>query len=129
MIGGLIQEREIYNVTKVPLLGDIPLLGYLFKYTTQAEEEDQPADPAHAVHHQGPARSRSTIRERKVREHDEFVASFAHLNDMKYEPKIDYRRKRGLVEEINRAVEAIDDDIEARKQLHAPVHVQGGAVQ
>src|SRR3569623_1724183 len=30
VIGGLIQEREVYSVSKVPLLGDIPLLGYLF---------------------------------------------------------------------------------------------------
>lgn len=30
-IGGLIREDETETVTKVPLLGDIPLLGYLFK--------------------------------------------------------------------------------------------------
>lgn len=31
VIGGLMQEREEETVTKVPLLGDIPVLGYLFK--------------------------------------------------------------------------------------------------
>lgn len=31
VIGGLIQEREEESMTKVPLLGDIPLLGWLFK--------------------------------------------------------------------------------------------------
>ena len=30
-IGGLIREDETETVNKVPLLGDIPLLGYLFK--------------------------------------------------------------------------------------------------
>jgi len=30
-IGGLIRETEDESITKVPLLGDIPLLGYLFK--------------------------------------------------------------------------------------------------
>ena len=30
-IGGLIREDESNTVNKVPLLGDIPLLGYLFK--------------------------------------------------------------------------------------------------
>ena len=39
VIGGLIQERDIYNVTKVPLLGDIPILGYLFKYSTKAKKK------------------------------------------------------------------------------------------
>lgn len=31
VIGGLMQETDEENITKVPLLGDIPLLGYLFK--------------------------------------------------------------------------------------------------
>ncbi|MBI2399446.1 MAG: type II secretion system protein GspD, partial [Deltaproteobacteria bacterium] len=31
VIGGLIQNRTTNNVTKVPLLGDIPLIGWLFK--------------------------------------------------------------------------------------------------
>jgi len=31
VIGGLMQEREEENINKVPLLGDIPLLGWLFK--------------------------------------------------------------------------------------------------
>jgi len=31
VIGGLIQNRNTNNVSKVPLLGDIPLLGWLFK--------------------------------------------------------------------------------------------------
>jgi general secretion pathway protein D len=34
VIGGLIQEREEENITKIPLLGDMPLLGYLFKQTS-----------------------------------------------------------------------------------------------
>lgn len=31
VIGGLIQTRDEENIEKIPLLGDIPLLGYLFK--------------------------------------------------------------------------------------------------
>ena len=31
VIGGLIQDNEQETVSKVPLLGDIPLLGWLFK--------------------------------------------------------------------------------------------------
>ncbi len=31
VIGGLIQTREEENIDKIPFLGDIPLLGYLFK--------------------------------------------------------------------------------------------------
>ncbi|MBE0427186.1 MAG: type II secretion system secretin GspD [Nitrospirae bacterium] len=32
VIGGLMQERDEESVSKVPVLGDIPLLGWLFKY-------------------------------------------------------------------------------------------------
>jgi general secretion pathway protein D len=31
VIGGLIRESESTTVNKIPLLGDIPLLGYLFR--------------------------------------------------------------------------------------------------
>ncbi|MGH2404502.1 MAG: AMIN domain-containing protein [bacterium] len=34
IIGGLISTQERINVVKVPLLGDIPLVGFLFRYTS-----------------------------------------------------------------------------------------------
>ncbi len=36
-IGGLISNQKSSNVTKVPLLGDIPLLGQLFRFNSKAE--------------------------------------------------------------------------------------------
>src|SRR5204862_6905667 len=36
VIGGLIQDTFKDGVEKVPLLGDIPLLGALFRYSTRA---------------------------------------------------------------------------------------------
>jgi pilus assembly protein CpaC len=38
-IGGLIQTTQQGTVTKIPHLGDIPYLGYLFSYATQTDEE------------------------------------------------------------------------------------------
>ncbi len=35
ILGGIIQDNYTKNVTKVPLLGDIPLLGYLFRFTSE----------------------------------------------------------------------------------------------
>ena len=32
ILGGLINTKNSLNENKVPLLGDIPLLGYAFKY-------------------------------------------------------------------------------------------------
>ena len=39
ILGGIMQEITTKNVTKVPLLGDIPLLGYLFKYYSDSKKK------------------------------------------------------------------------------------------
>jgi type IV pilus assembly protein PilQ len=39
VIGGLISEKEVNRVTKVPLLGDIPLLGLPFRKTEKTTEK------------------------------------------------------------------------------------------
>jgi general secretion pathway protein D len=128
VIGGLIQERDIYNVTKVPLLGDIPILGYLFKYSTKAKKKTNLLIllTPYIVKDQLDLQA---IRERKVREREEFVESFSTLNEMKYEPKVDYRRKRGMVEEINRAIQAVDDDINAANALGHRRWVDPGPIE
>jgi general secretion pathway protein D len=39
VIGGLIQDTEDTTVSKVPLLGDIPGLGWLFKTSTKTRKK------------------------------------------------------------------------------------------
>jgi general secretion pathway protein D len=39
VIGGLMENRKTKTERKVPLLGDIPLLGYLFKYNEDLEQK------------------------------------------------------------------------------------------
>jgi len=39
VIGGLIQTQMAGSVTKIPHLGDIPYLGFLFSFATQTEQE------------------------------------------------------------------------------------------
>jgi general secretion pathway protein D len=127
VIGGLIQERDIYTASKVPLLGDIPLLGYLFKYTTKEKKKTNLLIllTPYIIKDRLDLES---IRERKTREYREFTASFSNLNAMKYEPKIDYRRKRGLVEEINRALQSVEDDAAALGAAGRRQHVTPGPV-
>jgi general secretion pathway protein D len=116
VIGGLVQEKDIYNESKVPLLGDIPILGYLFKYSTKSKRKTNllilltPYIIKDSLDLQA-------IRERKTREREEFVRSFATLNEAKYNARVDYRRKRGVVEEINRAVLSVEEDFEVLKAL------------
>ncbi len=41
VIGGLMQDQETDKVSKVPLLGDIPIIGELFKSTTKKKEKTE----------------------------------------------------------------------------------------
>ena len=116
VIGGLMQDRQIYTEAKVPLLGDIPILGYLFKFTTRTKKKTNLLIllTPYIVKDQIDIQE---ILERKTRERNEFVRAFANLDSTKYVPRIDYRRKRGLIEEINRAIESVEQDIEVLRSL------------
>jgi general secretion pathway protein D len=128
VIGGLIQERDIYSETKVPLLGDIPILGYLFKYAKKSKKKTNLLIilTPYIVKDQLDLQA---IRERKVREREEFVRSFASLNEMKYSPRTDYRRKRGLIEEINRSIQTVERDAEVLRGLGSRQNVTEGAIE
>ncbi|HSE01970.1 MAG TPA: type II secretion system secretin GspD [Burkholderiales bacterium] len=39
VLGGLVQDSVVTNVEKVPLLGDIPVLGHLFRYETRRQQK------------------------------------------------------------------------------------------
>jgi general secretion pathway protein D len=38
VIGGLLQQQEIKNIQKIPILGDIPIFGWLFRYYTESKQ-------------------------------------------------------------------------------------------
>ena len=41
VLGGIYQQTERNAVSKVPLLGDMPLLGYLFKTTSRTNDKTE----------------------------------------------------------------------------------------
>jgi len=127
VLGGLTQEKEAVTTTKVPLLGDIPLLGYLFKSTTREKTRTSLLImlTPYIIRNQLDLQA---IRDRKVREHDELARSFSTLDHMKYEPTLDYRRKRGLVEDINRSVEDVEHEQAARDAIVKPRGVAAGSI-
>ncbi len=109
VIGGLMQDRIIYNESKIPFLGDIPILGYLFKYTTREKKKTNLLIllTPYVIKDQFDLQQ---IVERKVRERQEFLRSFKNLDESRYLPHVDYQRKRGLVEEINRSVQTVEKE-------------------
>jgi general secretion pathway protein D len=128
VIGGLMQERADSTTSKVPILGDIPILGHLFKYTRKTKKKTNLVImlTPYIIKDQLDLQA---LRERKVREHEEFAGSLVALRSMQYQPKMDYQRKRGLVEEINRVLVDVETDLLARKALHAPQTVAPGPIE
>jgi|HubBroStandDraft_6_1064221.scaffolds.fasta_scaffold11741_4 general secretion pathway protein D len=127
MLTGLTQVKELYLKTKVPVLGDIPILGTLFSYTSKEKVK------SNLIILLTPYIIRNRldidqIRERHQREQDEFIGSLHELDTTAFHAHTDYRKKRGLVEEINRAVESVEDEASARAALAKVPMVQTGPV-
>jgi general secretion pathway protein D len=127
VLGGLTQDSERVTTAKVPLLGDVPLLGYLFKTTRRSKRKTNLLVML-TPHIIKDRRDLQAIRARKLREHDEFARSISTLDRMRYEARLDYGKKRGLVDDINRAVEGVEHDIAAREAIARPRSVEAGRI-
>ena len=93
VIGGLISNRNSDSESKIPLLGDLPLIGWLFK----GRSADQ--DKTNLLVVLTPYVVRSTddfrkIYKRKMEERKEFVEAY-YGDASKYNPFIDYEKKTG----------------------------------
>ena len=128
VIGGMLSEKDYIVNTQIPILGDIPVLGRLFKHSIKQKRK------TNLVILLTPYILRDgidveTIRARKMQQHTELVRSFHLLDGRAYEPKIDYRHKRGMVEEINRALISVEEDAVVLSSLRARALVKTGAVE
>lgn len=115
VIGGLIQDKTLSTESKVPLLGDIPIFGHLFKYSRKTKTKTNLLiiiTPYVIKDDMDVQR----IVERKMRERREFLRTFTTFEDMEYKPDTDYRRKRGLVDEINRGVAKVEREAELLRE-------------
>jgi general secretion pathway protein D len=103
VIGGLIQERAIQSVHKTPLLGDIPVLGWLFRDTTTTKTKTNLLLflTPYIIHDQSDYRR---IYERKRQEQQDFMQQF-YGTQSKYEPPIDYHRKSSPFTKVRKDVE------------------------
>lgn len=127
VIGGLISTKEYVSKSQIPILGDIPVIGGLFRHTYKQKKK------ANLVILLTPYIVRDQldiemIKARRMKQTEEFVRSFSSLEGYKYQPKTDYSRKRGLIEEINRAVQSVEEDRAALDALHKPRAIKEGAI-
>jgi general secretion pathway protein D len=103
VIGGLVREGTINGETKVPILGDIPVLGALFRQTQKKTQKTNLLLilTPHIVRNQNDLRA---IFERKMQERQEFLDRYFVFNDTAtWEPLHDYTRANGMVEHIRQS--------------------------
>jgi len=110
VIGGLMRNKIARTTTKIPLLGDIPVLGALFRSTSSS------VDKVNLVLMLTPyiIRDQSDLRtvfERKMQERQEFLDHYFIFSDQtEYEPPKDYSRTNGLLEDIRQSYAEVADD-------------------
>ncbi|MFZ5444508.1 MAG: type II secretion system secretin GspD [Myxococcota bacterium] len=101
VLGGIMQDRELETVSKIPLLGDVPLLGQLFRSTTKTKTKVNLLVflTPHIIHDTADLRR---LMERKLRERERLVEQFfGGRNDL--ERTLDFERKPGPLAALERA--------------------------
>ena len=102
VLGGLIQERTIKSVQKTPILGDIPVVGRLFRDTSTQKTKTNLLLflTPYIIRDQTDFRR---IFERKMKEREEFLAAF-YGTSSRYEVPIDFARKAGPLASLTKDV-------------------------
>lgn len=116
VIGGLIQDRTVNSVEKIPLLGDIPVLGRLFRTTSKKKQKTNLLLflTPYIVRDQADFRR---IFERKMKERQAFVEQF-YGRQPGYEVPIDYNRKAGPIARMLRIRQDEMDKLENGGEGH-----------
>jgi general secretion pathway protein D len=120
VIGGLMQEGYTTSRTKVPVLGDLPILGALFRSTTTAKKKTNLLLilTPHVIRDQTDLRR---IFERKMQERQEFLDRyFVFAQGEEWTPPRDWSRTNGLIEDIRKSFAEIREDEETRVAAEGP---------
>ena len=119
VIGGLMRDSQIEDVTKVPFLGDIPVLGHLFRNTSSRTVKTNLLLLLTPYIIRDPSDFQEIFR-RKMEEREEFIAYFGQ-HDREYVAGIDYARKDGPLQTMFESIsEAIERDEERRRAFSTP---------
>ncbi|HEY4104819.1 MAG TPA: type II secretion system secretin GspD [Polyangiaceae bacterium] len=114
VIGGLMSDSYVTSRTKVPVLGDLPLLGALFRSSDVQKEKKNLllVLTPHVIRDQEDLRK---IFERKIQERQEFLDRYFVFSGEDWKPPHDWSRTNGLVEDIRKAFA----DIAEQERLEA----------
>ncbi|MCA9522029.1 MAG: type II secretion system secretin GspD [Myxococcales bacterium] len=105
VIGGLMKDKEAKGVNKIPFLGDIPILGLLFRQTTKTVEKKNLILIITPYIIRDPS-DLNRIHRRKMEQVRKFTEQIA-VRRKEYLGFIDYDKKHGVLEEIHQLVMAM----------------------
>jgi general secretion pathway protein D len=125
VIGGLMHDEVVKTRTKVPVLGDLPVLGFLFRQTTDETRKSNLLLilTPYVIRNQNDLRK---IFERKMEERQEFLDRYFVFEGENWEPPKDYSRTNGLVEDVRQAYfkvaeqERLEEESQPQHFEHAP---------
>ena len=125
VIGGLVRSRVTRSETKVPVLGDIPLLGVLFRTRADRTEKSNLILilTPHIIRDSTDLRR---IFERKMQERQELMDRESIFADDKWSAPKDYTRTRGLLGDIRQAHLAVL--VKKKEAEDASPRMEGGQV-
>ncbi len=114
VIGGLMRDVENETVQKVPFLGDIPVVGALFrsKNTMTTKQNLVLMLTPYIIESEADLRH---IYDRKMEEREELLRLFAR-REMEYIRTVDFRKKSGLLEVMRSEITEAKRDEEARRR-------------
>ena len=122
VIGGLIRDTTTTDVSKVPLLGDIPVLGALFRNTTTRKNKTNLLLLLTPYIIRDPSDFEQILRQ-KLRERDEFVNYFGAF-DRNYLAKVDYARKDGPMQAMYETVSSALADADTRRRAFSETAIE-----
>jgi general secretion pathway protein D len=125
VIGGLMRDAIQNSEDKVPVLGDIPILGALFRKTSKTKRKTNLLLilTPYIIRDPGDLRE---IFERKMQERQQMIDRYFVFGEDKFEPHIDYSRTRGLVSEIVNEIDTVEEQMRlalAAELVPPPDHV------
>jgi general secretion pathway protein D len=132
VIGGLVAHRITNAETKVPLLGDIPILGYLFKSTKKTTQKTNLLIflTPYIIKDQ---KDLKAIYERKLRDRREFLERYTRFRDPDFAATMEVRTRRGMLAEIERTARQAEEEArlleKAQKQLERVPEDEGPLVE
>jgi len=118
VIGGLIRDVENETVNKVPFLGDIPLVGILFKNTSTIKTKQNLVLmlTPYVIENEGDMQK---IQQRKMEERRELLKLFGS-RDLQYVKSINFQKKSGLLDRMKTTIgEAVGDQRAREEALEA----------